>query len=107
MSDALNFLLGFLALVFLAWVLIFGGIGALIARSRRGSATMGFVVGLIPLLGWPLILWLTRESRRPIGLEEFLDREDLGVTDEHDELGGSTRGGTDDGALSAGADYDY
>lgn len=72
MTEVLDFLLTVVLLIFCAYVLIFGGIGALLARHRGGSAAMGFVVGLIPVLGWLVVLWLTRRAVRTISADEWL-----------------------------------
>lgn len=43
------------------WAAIFGGIGALLARQRGGSAAMGFGWGfLLGPLGWAVVWFTTR-----------------------------------------------
>jgi hypothetical protein len=73
MNDVLNFLVGLAVLIFLAYVLIFGGIGALVSRHRGGSATVGFIVGLLPIIGWFVVLFLTRAGTREVSADEWLD----------------------------------
>jgi hypothetical protein len=70
-QTALGILVSVLLLIVLTWVLIFGGIGALLSRSRGGTVPAGIAwgVGLGPF-GWLAILWLTREISAPARSEE-------------------------------------
>lgn len=77
MNDILNFLLGLAVLIFLAYVLIFGGVGALLARHRGGSAATGFIIGLVPVIGWFVVLFITRSGTRAIGADEWLEERAL------------------------------
>ena len=70
MSDVLNILLGLVLLVFVTYVVIFGGTGALLSRHRGGSLIAGFTIGLTPLIGLPLVLWITRSGKRRFFADE-------------------------------------
>lgn len=66
--------LGILGLVFLTWVVIFGGLGLLLARSRGGNPVIGLVLGVLAgPIGWGIVMFLTRESRRPVALDDWVD----------------------------------
>jgi hypothetical protein len=56
-----------------AWVAIFGGVGALLSKGRGGSTMQGFWWGaLLGPIGWIVVAWRTRPSRRaPITFEEW------------------------------------
>ena len=62
----LNVVIGIIVLIVAVWIAIFGGIGALLARSRGGSGTVGLAWGaLLGPIGWLIVLWVTRRSARP------------------------------------------
>lgn len=71
METALGVFVSILLLIVATWIAIFGGIGALLSRSRGGSVPAGLAwgTGLGPL-GWLAILWTTRKDR--IAPEEAL-----------------------------------
>jgi hypothetical protein len=72
-NAVLNIAFAVLALFVLVWVLIFGGIGALLSRSRESSAIGGFMLGtLLGPIGWGVVLWRTRASHRRIDSETWL-----------------------------------
>lgn len=57
-GDAFNIALGFLILIVGTWVLIFGGIGLMLARSLGQNAVLGFALGtILGPIGW-LAIWL-------------------------------------------------
>lgn len=57
-GDAFNIALGFILLIIGTWVLIFGGIGLMLARSLGQNPVLGFALGtILGPLGW-LITWL-------------------------------------------------
>jgi len=57
MASILGTLLSVLLLIVLVGVVIFGGIGALLARQRGGSAGIGFGWGaLLGPIGW-IVIW--------------------------------------------------
>lgn len=61
-GDAFNIALGFILLVIGTWVLIFGGIGLMLARSFGQNLVLGFALGtVLGPIGW-LVIWLV--SRR-------------------------------------------
>jgi hypothetical protein len=61
METALSLVMGITVLIVLVWIAIFGGIGALLCRSRGGSSAAGFAWGtLLGPIGWLVIGWLTR-----------------------------------------------
>jgi hypothetical protein len=65
-NTVLNIAFAMLFLFVLVWVLIFGGIGAVLSRSREGTAVAGFVLGtLLGPIGWGVVFWKTRASHRP------------------------------------------
>lgn len=62
MSSIVSAAFWMLFLMVVAWVAIFGGVGALLARSRGGSAVAGLAWGvLLGPVGWIAIWWTTRE----------------------------------------------
>ena len=65
-QTVLGTFVGILLLVVATWIAIFGGIGALLSRSRGGSVPGGLAwgAGLGPV-GWLAILWLTRTVQIP------------------------------------------
>lgn len=77
MSEVLDFLFGLALLIFTAYLVIFGGIGALLSRHRDGSLVAGFVVGLVPIVGLPLVLWITRSSKRRISADNWLGPDEV------------------------------
>ena len=67
MATALNVFIGILVLVVAVWVAIFGGVGALLSRSRGAAGLTGFAFGtLLGPFGWLAIFWVTRGSARRI-----------------------------------------
>lgn len=76
MASILGVLFGVVMLIFLTYVAIFCGIGALLSRSRGGSAASGFLLGFFGPFGWAAIAYRTRHHR---------DRRDLGDLEIADE----------------------
>lgn len=61
MGSVLNFMVLVVLTVVLVWVVVFGGVGALLAGSRGGSYGLGFAWGaLLGPIGWVVILYITR-----------------------------------------------
>jgi hypothetical protein len=59
----LNVVIGIIVLIVAVWIAIFGGVGALLSRSRGGSGTAGLAWGtLLGPVGWLIVLWVTRRS---------------------------------------------
>ena len=66
MQGVLDVAFWIFLLFLLAWVAIFGGVGALLAASRGSSAAAGLAWGvLLGPLGWLAIWWTTRETDPP------------------------------------------
>lgn len=66
MSTVVDIFVSILVLFVFAWVAIFGGIGALLARSREGSGVAGLTWGvLLGPIGWVGIWWTTRSGAPP------------------------------------------
>jgi hypothetical protein len=64
-GDLLMILAATLALLVGSWVVIFGGIGCLLSRTRGGSCFSGLAWGVLTgPFGWLVIAWRTR-SRSP------------------------------------------
>jgi hypothetical protein len=73
MNTVLNILLSIVALFVVVWIIIFGGIGALLSRSREDSAIGGLALGtLLGPIGWVVILWRTRAARRPVAAASWV-----------------------------------
>ena len=63
MGTIFGAVISILLLIVVVWVSIFGGIGALFARSRGGSAPMGLAWGTaLGPIGWLVIAWVTRSA---------------------------------------------
>jgi hypothetical protein len=61
--EILNVVLGIIVLIVAVWVAIFGGVGALLSRSRGASGISGFAWGtLLGPIGWLAIFIVTRSS---------------------------------------------
>jgi hypothetical protein len=59
-----------LLLIVVTWIAIFGGIGALLSRSRGGSTPAGLAWGMgLGPIGWLAILWTTRPADIPAELD--------------------------------------
>lgn len=64
--EVVNVVIGVVLLVVAVWVAIFGGVGALLSRSRGGSGIAGLAWGTaLGPIGWLATLWLTRALARP------------------------------------------
>src|SRR3712207_4747604 len=62
------------SLFVIVWVAIFGGLGALLARARGGSAVSGLTLGAtLGPLGWVIVLWRTRGTHREIASEPWTE----------------------------------
>jgi hypothetical protein len=62
-----NVVIGVVLLVVAVWIAIFGGVGALLSRSRGGSSIAGLAWGTaLGPIGWLATLWLTRSLTRPV-----------------------------------------
>lgn len=84
MHTVVNVLLGILGLIVVVWVVIFGGVGALLARARRGSAAAGFAWGaLLGPIGWAAILWTTRAVRQSIDSSDWMSDDAIAPTPKH------------------------
>lgn len=61
MNSVVGVFVSILLLIVSSWIAIFGGIGALLSRSRGGSVPSGLAwgTGLGPV-GWLVIFWITR-----------------------------------------------
>jgi hypothetical protein len=102
-NTALNIGFAVLFLFVLVWVLIFGGIGALLSRAREGSAMSGFVLGtVLGPIGWGVVLWRTRASHRLMDSATWLG-------DSADDSSDTVRAArpADITAPSAGGSHDY
>jgi hypothetical protein len=73
MSTIVNAAVGVLVLIVMTWVIIFGGIGAVLSRSRAGSAATGLAWGaLLGPIGW-IVIWVrTRGGGRPVTAGEWV-----------------------------------
>lgn len=59
--TVLNLMFSILLLIVVTWMVIFGGVGGLLARAREGSVTAGIAWGIIfGPFGWLAIVWTTR-----------------------------------------------
>lgn len=66
MQTVLGVFVSIVLLIVLAWVAIFGGIGALLSRSRGGSVPAGLAWGtILGPIGWCAVLWTTRDVGPP------------------------------------------
>jgi hypothetical protein len=68
MAGIIDTLLQIILLIVVAGLVIIGGIGALLSRSRGGTLTGGFFrsIAVPPWpIGWLWVLWSTRAARRP------------------------------------------
>jgi hypothetical protein len=67
-----------LVLFVFVWIAIFGGLGALLSRSRGGSAVSGLAWGvLLGPIGWAVICVRTRRAAREITSSEWIEGSDL------------------------------
>lgn len=65
-DDIVEVLLQAVLLIVVTYIAVFGGVGALLARSRSGGMLWGFIVGfLVPFAGWAWIAWRTRDGVSP------------------------------------------
>lgn len=63
--EILNVVIGIVVLIVAVWIAIFGGIGALLSKSRGSSGAGGLAWGaLLGPFGWAAILWVTRGRAR-------------------------------------------
>ncbi|HEX8645522.1 MAG TPA: hypothetical protein VF715_01395 [Thermoleophilaceae bacterium] len=77
MGTFVEVIVSVLVLVVLVWCLIFGGIGALVARGHDVSPAGGLALGVaLGPFGWLAILWLGRRSRRRMTATEWLTGAD-------------------------------
>ena len=66
METVVGAFVGVMLLIVITWIAIFGGIGALLSRSREGTVLAGLVWGAcLGPFGWAAILYLTREDPLP------------------------------------------
>lgn len=81
METVLNVFIGIVMLIVAVWVAIFGGVGALLSRSRGASGVSGFAWGtLLGPFGWLAIVWVTRASARRIESTPALGNESAWTT---------------------------
>jgi hypothetical protein len=74
MGAVIEIVLSIIGLFVIVWVAIFGGLGALLSRTRGGAAGAGFVWGaVLGPIGWAIVLWRTRASSREISAEAWAD----------------------------------
>lgn len=65
MDTVVEVLVSVVMLFVVAWLAIFGGLGALLSRARGGSVAAGFVWGaVLGPIGWIAIYWRTRVPRQ-------------------------------------------
>lgn len=63
MLQVVNVLIGIAVLVVAVWIAIFGGVGAVLCRSRGGARATGFTWGmLLGPIGWLVVYWVTRKT---------------------------------------------
>lgn len=63
--TVLNVVFSIFLLIVLTWVLIFGGVGGLLAWTRGGAVATGIAWGVVlGPLGWVGIIWTTRAVAR-------------------------------------------
>jgi hypothetical protein len=76
LGSVLDVVFTVLALLVGTWVLIFGGIGALLSRSRGRGAASGLALGtLLGPIGWAVTWWTTRAPRLgPSATDRVRDR---------------------------------
>jgi len=59
--TVLNLMFSIFLLIVVTWMVIFGGVGGLLARARGGSVAAGIAWGIIlGPFGWLAIVWTTR-----------------------------------------------
>jgi hypothetical protein len=76
LSHVLEVFVTLVVLVVLAWVVVLGGVGALLSYSRGSSPVEGLLFGLLGPFGWWLI-WIRSDERVADGLDlEMLDDDD-------------------------------
>jgi hypothetical protein len=74
MGAVVDVVVSIIALFVVAWVVIFGGLGAVLSRTRGGSAGAGLICGaVLGPIGWGIVLWRTRASTREISGEAWAD----------------------------------
>lgn len=67
LASILGTVVQIILLIIVAGIVIVGGTGALLSRSRGGTLVSGFVRSIVVPpwpLGWLWVLWSTRRSRR-------------------------------------------
>lgn len=81
MSGAVEVVVQVLLLVVGVWILFMGGMGATIAKVRRGSPLEGFLWGvLLGPVGWVAVLWRTRGAdEQRVSAAEWLRAEEEGA----------------------------
>lgn len=63
MGSIVSTLISVFVLIVVVWVVIFGGVGALLSRSRGGSGVSGFAWGtLLGPFGWIAIYFVSRST---------------------------------------------
>lgn len=72
MASLVTTLAQVLVMIFATYVLVAGGVGALLARARGGSAVGGFLRGLVLMpIGWIWVWFWTRHSRSERALSDL------------------------------------
>ncbi len=63
--TVLNVVFSIFLLIVFTWMLIFGGVGGLLARARGGGVAAGIAWGVVlGPFGWLAIIWATRLTAR-------------------------------------------
>jgi len=63
--TVLNVVFSIFLLIVFTWMLIFGGVGGLLARARGGGVAAGIAWGVVlGPFGWLGVLWTTRAGAR-------------------------------------------
>lgn len=73
MDTVVDIVFSILVLMAGTWVVIFGGVGALLSSTREGSWALGLALGIfLGPIGWGVTLYQTRASRRIMRPSEFI-----------------------------------
>lgn len=81
METALSVFIVIIVMIVAVWIAIFGGVGALLSRSRGSSGVAGFAWGtLLGPFGWLAIFWVTRSSARYLEAAPALGKESAWTT---------------------------
>jgi len=80
MDTVIDVITKILVVVVLGWVLIFGGLGAVLAKQRGGSSVLGGAWGaLLGPIGW-IVVYFTTRSERPVNTQQ----DDIWPEPEHE-----------------------